>query len=81
MAVESKGSVIVDGQTVPMVPLGTEDIADSAITAAKMGANAVATATILDANVTVGKLDPTLLAYFLPFCLIDVGEIDYSLIQ
>ena len=49
----------------------TEAIKDLTVTAAKLADNAV----------LVDKIDSTLLSYFLPFCEIDIGEIDYSLIE
>ena len=53
MAVEAKGSVVVDGQKVPMVPLGTTDIADNAVTTAK----------IPDSAITSLKLSSALVPY------------------
>ena len=38
-------------------------------------------AKIASSTITVDKIDPNILSYFLPFLEIDIGAIDYSLIQ
>lgn len=43
--------------------------------------SAVTTEKVDDTAITVEKLDPELLSYFLPFLEIDVGVIDFSLIE
>ena len=69
---------IIDGQQL-IGDVQTGDIEDAAVTDAKIGG--VSGTKITTGTIPVGAIDPTLLSYFLPFCKIDVGEIDYSIIE